>query len=122
MDETGPWAHRPFKDVARTDVAGLAAAEGQVNELALTEEKVGADWKTAALEFKAIIEKLLRVVEFGQAQNIAAADNFIGQLEGRNACVVIQIVAEARDQRDADQAARDSGKLRHIELALKGQL
>src|SRR4029077_1790859 len=99
-----------------------AAAEGQVDELALTEEEVRADWKTAALQFKAVIEKLLRVVECGQAQNIAAAENFVGQLQGRNACVVIQIVAEALDQREADQAARDAGKLRHIELALKGQL
>jgi hypothetical protein len=40
-------------------------------------KEVGADWKTAALEFKAIVEKSSRVVEFGQAQNIPAAENFI---------------------------------------------
>jgi len=85
VGDTAPLADREVIDVAALDVAGLAAAEGQVDELAVAEEEVGADWKTAALEFKAIIEKLLRVVEFGQAQNIAAAENFIGQLQGGNA-------------------------------------
>jgi len=68
VSETGPLADRKVEDVATLDVAGLAAAEGQVDELAIPEEEVGADWKTAALQFKAIIEKLLRVVEFGQAR------------------------------------------------------
>ena len=115
-------AHRPVIDVATEDVAGLAAAKGQVNELALPEEEVGADWKTAALEFKTIIEKPLRVVELGQAQNISPAENFIGQLQGRNACLGIQIVAEAVDQREADRAPLDAGELRQIELGLKPQL
>src|SRR5262245_20898832 len=105
MGDTGPLAHRPVVDVAAQDVAGLAAAEGQVDELALTEEEVGADWKTAALELKPVIEKFLRVVELGQAQNTSAAENFIGQLQGRNACLGVQIFAKAVDQREADRAA-----------------
>src|SRR3569833_1043581 len=105
MDDTGPLAHRPNVDVAALDVAGLTAAEGQVDELAQAEEEVGADRKTAALEFKAVIEKLLRVIELRQAQNIAAAEHFVGQLQGGNVRFGIQILADAVDQRETDGAA-----------------
>src|SRR6478752_7231806 len=100
MHDTGPLAHRPVVDVAALDVAGLAAAEGQVDELAQAEEEVRADRKTAALQFKAVIEKLLRVVELRQAQ----------------------VIAEAVDQCKADGAAGNARKLSHIQLRAKPQL
>ena len=39
-----------------------------------------------------------------------------------HACLGIQIVAEAVDQREADRAPLDAGELRQIELGLKPQL
>src|SRR5579883_2467249 len=69
-----------------------------------------------------LLSKSLRVVELGQAENVSAAEHFVGELQRRNACLGIQIVAEAVDQRQADQAALNAGQLGHIELGLKEQL
>jgi len=86
---------------------GLAAAEGQVDELALTEEEVGADWKTAAL-IQAIIEKLLRVVEFGQAQILPRPKTSLVSCKGRNACVMLSAPDRTYTRRSFSMIALNS--------------
>ncbi|MGY4307516.1 hypothetical protein ACVIJ6_004759 [Bradyrhizobium sp. USDA 4369] len=74
------------------------------------------------LQFEAIAEQLLRVVELGQAQDVAAAEHLVGQLQRRDAGLAVEVLAEAVDQRDADRSAGDAGELGHVELGLEPQL
>src|SRR5438477_4560276 len=50
----------------------------------------------------------MRIIELGQTQNIPAADNFIGQPQGRNACTVRERILSS-DRAFAERTAARAG-------------